>query len=57
MVYGPEYYKSYAAAIGSGAQTKVIDGAGHRVEEEAPEAVAKTISAFAGKAIPQLAST
>jgi pimeloyl-ACP methyl ester carboxylesterase len=55
MVYGPEYYTTYAAAIGSGAQTSVIQGAGHRVEEETPSELAKTIADFAGRAVPQLA--
>jgi pimeloyl-ACP methyl ester carboxylesterase len=44
-----DYYERYAALIGeSGAQVRVIVGAGHRVEEESPQELAAVVIEFAG---------
>jgi pimeloyl-ACP methyl ester carboxylesterase len=45
FVFGPEYYERYAAAI-PGALHEVVPGAGHRVEEEVPDAVVDAIGRF-----------
>jgi pimeloyl-ACP methyl ester carboxylesterase len=45
LVTRPGYYASFAAAIGSGAQTHRLE-AGHRVDEELPAEVAKLAAAF-----------
>jgi pimeloyl-ACP methyl ester carboxylesterase len=39
----PDYYARFAKLIGSGAECRVIDGAGHRVEEEAPRELASLV--------------
>ena len=44
----PDYYTRYAALVGSGgAATEVLPGVGHRVEEEAPAALAALVAGFA----------
>lgn len=43
------YFDRYAAAIGDNARTAVVE-AGHRIEEEAPDALRDTIVAFAAEA-------
>jgi len=45
-----DYYERYAALIGeTGAQVRVIAGAGHRVEEEAPQELAVVAAEFAAR--------
>jgi pimeloyl-ACP methyl ester carboxylesterase len=46
LVLTPRYYEQYASLIGPNAETRVIAGAGHRVEEEAPESLAAEVKAF-----------
>jgi pimeloyl-ACP methyl ester carboxylesterase len=46
LVYASDYYRTYASAMGKGAEIKVIDGSGHRVEEEAADSAARLIGEF-----------
>jgi pimeloyl-ACP methyl ester carboxylesterase len=47
----PEYYAGYAALIGAkGAALQTIPGAGHRVEEEQPQELARRVREFAATA-------
>lgn len=47
----PEYYAGYAALIGAkGAALQTIAGAGHRVEEEQPQELARLVREFAAGA-------
>jgi pimeloyl-ACP methyl ester carboxylesterase len=47
FVIAPGYYSHYAALIGAHAELSVIEGVGHRVEEEAPADLARIVSRFA----------
>lgn len=40
------FYDHYAAMIGGGAERAIINGAGHRIEEETPADLASTIAKF-----------
>ena len=51
FVLEPDYIHTFAQAIGPNAETAIIDGAGHRIEEEAPAALADAISAFVERAV------
>jgi pimeloyl-ACP methyl ester carboxylesterase len=46
LVYASDYYRTYASAIGRGAEIKVIGGSGHRVDEEAADAAARLVGEF-----------
>jgi pimeloyl-ACP methyl ester carboxylesterase len=46
LVTRPGYFVDFAASIGSGARSHALDGAGHRVDEELPNDVAKLASDF-----------
>jgi pimeloyl-ACP methyl ester carboxylesterase len=47
FVLEPGYLEAVAAQIGGPARVHVVAGSGHRVDEEAPDAVAGAIAAFA----------
>lgn len=49
LVLNPRYFEMYASWLGSGAEHRRLDSAGHRVEEEEPEIVAEAILSFARK--------
>ncbi len=54
----PDYYERYAELVGpSGAELRTIPGAGHRVEEEAPDELAELIVQFSGQAAGLAASS
>ena len=46
FVLRPDYYETYARLIGEGATLRKIDGAGHNVEEEMPDAVVALVNEF-----------
>jgi pimeloyl-ACP methyl ester carboxylesterase len=46
FVVAPGYYESYAGLIGPNAELSVIDGAGHRPEEETPDELARIVNGF-----------
>jgi pimeloyl-ACP methyl ester carboxylesterase len=46
FVIAPGYYGRYAGLIGAHAELCVVDGAGHRVEEEAPAELAGIVGRF-----------
>jgi pimeloyl-ACP methyl ester carboxylesterase len=46
FVLEPDYYAAFASAIGPNAELAVIAGAGHRVEEEAPEELCDVVVRF-----------
>jgi pimeloyl-ACP methyl ester carboxylesterase len=45
FVLNPAYYSEYAKLI-VGTRHEVVDGAGHRIEEEEPQKTADRIAAF-----------
>jgi pimeloyl-ACP methyl ester carboxylesterase len=49
FVLEPGYFATFAGLIGDNATTRAIPGAGHRVEEEAPQQLAHEIATFCGK--------
>jgi pimeloyl-ACP methyl ester carboxylesterase len=46
FVLAPGYYQHYAGLIGANAELSVIDGTGHRVEEERPDELARIVLGF-----------
>jgi pimeloyl-ACP methyl ester carboxylesterase len=46
FVLAPGYYRRYAGLIGANAGLSVIDGAGHRLEEERPDELARIVQGF-----------
>jgi pimeloyl-ACP methyl ester carboxylesterase len=46
FVVAPDYYRSFAGFIGSGTEVAVMDGGGHRLEEELPDELARGVVAF-----------
>jgi pimeloyl-ACP methyl ester carboxylesterase len=46
FVLNDTYFDQFASLIGSHAQSQVIDGVGHKIDEEAPEALVKRIAEF-----------
>jgi pimeloyl-ACP methyl ester carboxylesterase len=53
FVLEDRYFDRFAAFVGDNARTAVLD-AGHRVEEEAPDALAEAIGVFAKEAISRV---
>jgi pimeloyl-ACP methyl ester carboxylesterase len=49
FVLEPDYFATFARLIGDNAGSHSIPGAGHRVEEEAPQQLAQQIATFCGK--------
>jgi pimeloyl-ACP methyl ester carboxylesterase len=46
FVLVPSYYKSFTGLIGANAELAIIDGGGHRLEEEVPEALGPAVVGF-----------
>ena len=46
FVVAPGYYESFTGFIGSHAELAVIDGGGHRLEEELPDELARRVAGF-----------
>lgn len=46
FVLRDDLYDRYAELIGDGAQRTVVEGAGHRIEEEAPDELAQVVTKF-----------
>ncbi len=55
FVIRPDYFETYAQLIGGGATHRQIDGAGHSVEEENPEAVVTLVNDFVAQRLPAAA--
>lgn len=49
FVLQPDHFDLYGAGVGGPCRTEVIPGAGHRVEEQAPQRLAELITGFAGQ--------
>jgi pimeloyl-ACP methyl ester carboxylesterase len=49
------YFETYAGLIGEGATHRQIEGAGHNVEEEMPEAVVTLVNNFVAQRLPAAA--
>ncbi|WP_433045930.1 alpha/beta fold hydrolase [Dactylosporangium sp. CS-033363] len=47
LILRPDHFDLFAAAVGGPCRTEVIPGAGHRVEEQAPQRLAELITEFA----------
>ena len=46
FVLHPDYFETYARLVGEGATHRMIDGAGHSIEEEMPDAVVTFVNDF-----------
>lgn len=46
FVLDPDYYRHYGSLIGANATISLVEGAGHRIEEERPEALCDVITSF-----------
>jgi pimeloyl-ACP methyl ester carboxylesterase len=57
FVLESDYYPAFAAAIGSNAEVAVIDGAGHRLEEETPEQLSDVVAGFVARRVGVVAGS
>ena len=55
FVLRPDYFEAYAGLVGQGAAHRMIEGAGHSIEEEMPMAVVEVVHEFIGQEMPAAA--